>query len=85
MKRIEERPLPALTVPQQTVLVGMLGQFLTTAAVIAFVESREEKEKPSIRRERYAALAGGIISTGILGAVVLALNADSDGLRGNVG
>jgi len=74
-----------MSAAKQTVLIGFVSGIFTLAGVVAYTESRTGEEKESVRRERYATAAGTLVTGGIIGALILALNADSDGLRGNVG
>lgn len=74
-----------MTVAQQTVLLGLVSGAFTLIGVIAYTESRAGEEREAVQLERYATAAATIVSGGILGALLLAMNASDDGLRGNVG
>ncbi len=85
-RRIQEPGLPQLTIAQQSVLVGLVGGVASGVATIVVTETAEPKEdRPALRRERYLSLAGAAVVGGLVGALVLAMNAESDGLRGNTG
>lgn len=82
---VQEPPLPQLTAAQQTVLLTIVAALATAISTVAIVETSEPDDRGKMRRERYATLAGTAVAVGLTGAIILALNARSDGLIGNVG
>ncbi len=85
MKAKEEPGFPPMTFAQQTVLIGMVSGVLTGVATVISTEVAPEKDRAQLRRERYLSLAGAAVVGGMLGALLLAVNAHDDGYRGNVG
>ncbi len=82
---VQEPPLPQITPAQQTVLLTIVAGLATAISTVVIVETSEPNERGKMRRERYATLAGTAVVVGLTGALILALNARSDGLIGNVG